>query len=768
MHQRTGIYQTALKYLVKPTVVGDLSLISHPQAYYVLEHTSVSTASILKNLVPGLSDKQILFAHAEGKDALDNSLHTLLKVQRSNPEKNILLIPVSIFFGHLPHKPKGTIQHLFSEHWTSGNTLSKALRIALNGRNTLVNVGREIQLNRYIEQHAHAMAESTSPQTGQRKLARILKTHFQITRQTVLGPDLSHRRTLLNTILKSDDVQQAIDKHCQEHGDNRLHAEQYCQATLQGIAADFHPGVARGLHTAITAILKRFYPKGIHTREFEQLRTLSADHQLVYLPCHRSHMDYLLLSWALYREGFMLPHVAAGDNLNIPVIGPLLKRSGAIFMRRSFRNDQLYRQLYQSYLDAMSRHGHALEYFIEGGRSRSGRLLSARTGLLDMTLASNTHASARPIALVPVWIGYDRIPESLSYQQELSGQQKHGESLSGALNAARLLRHQYGSAHLTCGKPVILQPDSTEPPNAAELGKRVLREINRHCTVLPIQLIATVVLSSPQRQLEHHTCAQYCLRLRDLLHLLPDTRLPRDTHDAHEADQWLKQAISHQLVTETQHHISASDSQARELTFYRNNIQHLLVLPGLYLLMARRLGSTRSQTISRMIRELYPILDAELTLPWTTETLTRNLRMMRDQLLSQGLLINKQGCWQAPDSAFSQHLMLTAEPLLLRYYLTIRVLDRYKEIGKTDLLNESIRLAEKLHQAYGYDAPEYADKRVFQSFIQTGIEAGLFRAQSDGEHVRLTENPAPLLKLARRILSPHLIVAIDQRLGTAG
>jgi len=764
MHQRTGIYQAALKYLVKPTVVGAPSLTTSPQTYFVLEHASSCTPPILKNLLPGLSDKHILFAHADGTDTLNDALRCLLKVQRSNPGQNIQLIPVSIFFGHLPNRPKGVIQHLFSEHWTPGNKISKALRVMLNGRNTLINTGQAIQLNHYIEHHE---PDNASQDCG-RKLSRVLKAHFQITRRTVIGPDLSHRRTLLNTILASKDVQRAIDTHCEQYGNNRLHAEQYCQTTLKGIAADFHPGVARCLHASITALLKRFYPNGVHTWEFERLRTLSGTHQLVYLPCHRSHMDYLLLSWALYREGLMLPHVAAGDNLNIPVIGPLLKRSGAIFMRRSFRNDQLYRQLYQSYLDAMSRHGHALEYFIEGGRSRSGRLLSARTGLLEMTLASSQHTSARPIALVPVWIGYDRIPESLSYQQELSGKQKQGESLSGVLNASRLLRHRYGSAYLTCGTPIILQTGSPEPPTAHRLGKQVLREINRHCSVLPIQLIATILLSTNRRQLDRRICSKHCQHLLDLLHHLPDTNVYRDAHATHNADQWLEQAISHQLVSEAHNKICANQGQARELTFYRNNIQHLLVLPGLYLLMARRLGATRSQTISRMMRELYPILDAELTLPWTPETLTRNLRSMRDHLLSQGLLVNEHGRWQAPDTALSQHLMLTAEPVLLRYYLTIRIIDRYGEISKTDLLNESVRLAEKLHQTYGYDAPEYADKRVFQSFIQTGIEAGLFQSQPHGEHLQLTEDPTPLLKLARRILSPHLIVAIDQRLKTAG
>ena len=114
---------------------------------------------------------------------------------------------------------------------------------------------------------------------------------------------------------------------------------------------------------------------GVDIQGFERLEQMAHTHTLVYAPCHRSHVDYLVLSHALFGLGLMLPHIAAGDNLNIPVIGKLLRRGGAFFMRRSFRNDPIYRAVIREYLNEVFSRGHSVEYFIEGGRSRTGRML---------------------------------------------------------------------------------------------------------------------------------------------------------------------------------------------------------------------------------------------------------------------------------------------------------------------------------------------------------------------------------------------------------
>src|ERR1700688_2505795 len=194
--------------------------------------------------------------------------------------------------------------------------------------------------------------------------------------------------------------------------------------------------------------------------EFEHLENLSAvgdGVEIIYVPCHRSHMDYLLLSYVIYRKGFAIPHVAAGANLNMPVIGRFLRKGGAFFLRRSFKGDPLYAAVFLKYLGFMMARGHPLEYFIEGGRSRTGRLLAPRTGMLSMTVRSFVRDPKRPVVFMPVYFGYERIVEGRTYIGELSGRPKQKESIFVLLKSLiSVLRSKFGKVHVNLGQPIAL------------------------------------------------------------------------------------------------------------------------------------------------------------------------------------------------------------------------------------------------------------------------------------------------------------------------
>ena len=149
--------------------------------------------------------------------------------------------------------------------------------------------------------------------------------------------------------------------------------------------------------------------------------TVAPGQEIVYLPCHRSHIDYLLLSYLIYRNGLTPPHIAAGDNLDMPLVGGLLRRGGAFFLRRSFKGEPLYAAVFHEYLHLMLARGFPIEYFIEGGRSRTGRTLAPKAGILGMTIASFVRSHSRPLVFVPVYVGYERIIEGDTYVRELAG-----------------------------------------------------------------------------------------------------------------------------------------------------------------------------------------------------------------------------------------------------------------------------------------------------------------------------------------------------------
>src|SRR6202451_3465076 len=167
-------------------------------------------------------------------------------------------------------------------------------------------------------------------------------------------------------------------------------------------------------------------------------------------------MDYLLLSYAIYERGYAVPHIAAGLNLNLPIVGRFLRKGGAFFIRRSLRGSALYTIVFMKYLAAMMARGHSIEYFVEGGRSRTGRLLQPKTGMLLMTVRSFLADPVRPVVFVPVYFGYERLVEGNTFIGELAGRPKEKESILGLLGSWRVLRQRFGKVHVNLGAPIAL------------------------------------------------------------------------------------------------------------------------------------------------------------------------------------------------------------------------------------------------------------------------------------------------------------------------
>jgi glycerol-3-phosphate O-acyltransferase len=233
-------------------------------------------------------------------------------------------------------------------------------------------------------------------------------------------------------------------------------------------------------------------------------------------------MDYLLLSYLLYKNGIVPPHIVAGINLNMPVIGPILRRGGAFFIRRSIKGNALYAAVLGEYVAQLVGEGFSIEYFIEGGRSRTGRLLQPKGGMIAMTLRAFLRAPRRPVVFQPIYIGYEKLIEGDSYLDELTGRPKQKESI-GALVVAAMgtLRRRYGQVAVSFGEPIHLSEVLAERaegwsgealgPDAKpdwfgdvvdELAQRIHVNINRAADVNPINLLAVALLATPKHAMD--------------------------------------------------------------------------------------------------------------------------------------------------------------------------------------------------------------------------------------------------------------------------
>ncbi|TVQ68529.1 MAG: hypothetical protein EA373_10515, partial [Oceanospirillales bacterium] len=411
--------------MIRERISGSGQLSDHKDTICVLEKPFTADRLILENRfiqakIP-YDAHRITAINNQDIDDLRQQIENLVVVQRNDPDRSIKLQPVMVMAGHLPNTQGAFIKTALTESWNSHGKFTRFLKLLLNGRSTLVRIDEPLILSDLIK-------PNISDSEVARRAVWVLRTHFQRCRQAILGPDLSHRRTLMDQVLAAPEVKKAITEIALKRGLTSAQAEKQAAEAIDAIVADFSPSTARILNHLIHFLLHRLFSR-INLQGLDQIQQLALTHNLVYLPCHRSHLDYILLSWLLYRHGLMVPHVAAGDNLNIPIIGGILRRGGAIFMRRSFKDDPLYAVIFRQYLTLMLHRGHSIEYFIEGGRSRSGRLLTAKAGLLKMTLEAWRQAPEKPLALIPVSISYDRLVESQSYQKELSGGAKSKENL---------------------------------------------------------------------------------------------------------------------------------------------------------------------------------------------------------------------------------------------------------------------------------------------------------------------------------------------------
>lgn len=745
---RTTIYRLLLKLLIRDRVTGSGILNQHPDTIYVLEKPFTADRLILENRFRKLHSnyraEQLTAVDNQNPEALRRQIENLTALQRNEPDRDIRLQPVMVLAGHMPANDKPLFRSSLSESWASSGSALRLFKLLINGRSTLVRIDEPLVLSDLIK-------PGISDSEVARRAVWVLRTHFQRCRQAILGPDLSHRRTLMQQVLDAADVGQAITEAALRQGISPLKMERQLTEVLSKIMADFNPPTARILNRLISFLLGRLFSR-INIQGTEQIQQLALTHNLVYLPCHRSHLDYILLSWLLYRHGLMVPHVVAGDNLDMPLIGNLLRRGGAIFMRRRFRDDPLYTTVFRRYMILMMHRGHSIEYFMEGGRSRSGRLLSPKAGLLKMTLEAWTQDPARPIALIPVAISYDRLVEGRSYQHELSGAGKVRENLLSTIKSLRILFQRYGEVSISFAQPIKLEqhPDTSLDLQVHHLSQQVMERINDTFMPSQISLIASLLLSAPGQQMRE---ADLLVRLEELSRLLKQSgsNLPNSP-----PGDWIKAAVQRKQITRGQNAVSLSPEQATELTFYRNMLMHKLILPGLVLLFQRRLRHSGTSTQTRLIRALYPYIRAELSLPDPHQNQDLLLiRKTRENLIKQQLISTVD----TSPPPLSAHLIRLAEPVLLRQYLLIRVLVQLQQTTETELMETTRELALHLHQEYGYAAPEYADRRVFEDITTQLLNQGLILGEPD--KLIPAHQLSSLIRLGKKLLPDSLINKAD-------
>jgi glycerol-3-phosphate O-acyltransferase len=675
------------------------------------------------------------------------------------------IVPVAVFWGRAPSGEGSLLRLLLSENWAVTSRLKRLVNVMLSRHDIIVHFGPPLPL-----------AEVLTPGADGRRLLsrvnRLLRVRLRDQRVATLGPDLSHQRTLIERIVRSRAVRTVID--AAPAGSDRHTLEDTARAHARAIASNFSYPTIRVLEKLLGWFWNRIY-HGLAVDGIDRVRELAERHTLVYVPSHRSHVDYLLLSYLVYQHGLMVPHIAAGDNLDIPVLGNILRRGGGFFMRRSFRGDELYSAVFSEYLYQVYRKGHSVEFFPEGGRTRTGRLLPARLGLIKMTLEHHARGLPRPLAFVPVYFGYEKLIEASSYLDELRGAEKRRESLGDLFRSVRLIRQNFGSVSVRFGMPLPLGPwldsiDATidrgdDSAIAPLLATEIMTRINAAAAVNPMNLVALVTLATPRLAIEARTLAdqigtyQSLLRADAANHDYGVTPLaPGNVVAAVEALGMLDRE-----TTGFGPVLSHAPLAAVLVTWYRNNVAHVLAVPSLLAcLICNRRRPMPAGVLTRMAETVLPYIAGELTLRRTPDDVMRWL----GHLVEAGLVVHQSGGYQSPSAQSAQHhrLRLLARvimPVLERLYIVIGLLHAPGDTTRTreTLQARSVQVAEKMSRLYGLNAPEFFDVRLFDQFLDALIAEGVVCVAGDGTlgHAPLIED---VLRAAETIIDPDFRFAV--------
>ena len=546
---------------------------------------------------------------------------------------------------------------------------------------------------------------------------------------------------------------------------------------MEEIAANFSYEMIRLTDRILGFTWNRLY-QGINVHNAERVRQLAHDgHEIVYVPCHRSHMDYLLLSYVLYHQGLVPPHIAAGINLNFWPAGPIFRRLGAFFIRRTFKGNKLYSTVFREYLGELFSRGYSVEYFVEGGRSRTGRLLDPKTGTLSMTIQAMLRGGTRPITLVPIYIGYEHVMEVGTYAKELRGATKEKESLPQMVRGLSKLRN-LGQGYVNFGEPLPLMtylnqhvPDWREAidpieavrpswltPTVNSIAADLMVRINNAGAANAMNLCCTALLASRQRSLTREQLTQqlecYLALLRNVPYS-PDATAPSASASEliDHALQMNKFEVEKDTIGDI---IILPREQAVLMTYYRNNIAHMLVMPSLLAAIVTQHRRITRAEILRHVEMFYPFLKAELFLRWEKAELAGVVDALIAEMLRQELIaLNDDEVSVNPSHARSLQLLAAgARETLQRYAITFWLLSANPSINRSSLEKESRTVAQRLSVLHGINAPEFFDKAVFSTLVLTLRNEGYISDTGDAE-------PEETLKIYRMLAD---LITSDVRL----
>jgi len=516
-------------------------------------------------------------------------------------EKPVFVVPLALFWRK---GPRGEQRFLNLDYGslTRPSDFAKVASFLATYSSLSIKIGEPIDLSAFIDEH-----REEGPARCARKVRRSILIYLYREEKVVSGPTLRAPGRVLADVLSDEGVQQAIAVRAAEKKSSPDRARAQAEKIFREIAARMNSTLLAIFDAALRPMFRRMF-SSIEISGLERVADVARRHPIVLLPSHRSYFDFLILSELLYQHYMLPPHIAARDNMAFGPFGFLFRRCGAFFLRPSF-DDPLYKEVFRSYLAHLVREGFTQEFFIEGGRSRTGKSLAPRLGMLGWQVEAFIESQRRDFLLVPLSVSYERLVEESSMIGELGGAEKKKESMLGLVRARKYLQRRFGSVNVAFGTPISMA-DALGPRREAfsvahlagceegerqrleaekrdfiaTLGLQIVEQINGAVVANATSVAASVLLGAPHRGVLR---AELVERMTQLIALLrvEGVRLTKAlVADSREFDESIAFLLRADLVDSVEDArgeiLSYEEARRRALDIYRNSIAHFLATPS--------------------------------------------------------------------------------------------------------------------------------------------------------------------------------------------
>lgn len=685
--------------------------------------------------------KTPIFFNSQAKHRLKSYDKFIQWVQIYQNDNNVKfqIIPITFLWNRDP----GTLPSNKQNNSTKKNLkltscINQLFTVIFNANKHLILVSNVVQLNNLLSRLDLSKSNKASNAQKLEKLSRMV---FFRNEESTCGPKLPNRPQLIDDLLHQINVEQAIKENCEVQKTPYKETKIYAKKIIDEMAANVSYSLLNFLNHIFSIIWNHLY-EGIEITGTDTVRQLvQKGHEIIYIPCHKSHMDYLLLCFAIFNSGLTPPHVASGINLNFWPFGSIIRRCGAFFLRRSFNGDKLYTTIFREYVSYLCANGYSLEFFIEGKRSRTGRLLPPKTGLLSMIISTLLRGNTRPISIVPVYLSYEHIMEINSYTKELKGKKKETENIWQIFGIFKKLRN-YGLGYVNFGEPITISKylenyqkdwrNYIDPLGrfrpiwlyncVSDISIKIMKNLASAVAINGLTLCALIILSSERFTITKSNLLD-CL---NVLKIIPKfaklsnyTKLTNDT-----PEMLLKQALSlrkfNMLDINGVQTIFLLNNQYINLTYFRNNILHIYIIPSIIMKMVNLSDRIVSSEIIRNMKLLYGYLQHELFLPIEEQNLTQYVQDVLHVFISLDLLENINDCYRIKQSNKGVVTIISniSNETLFRYWTFFTIIFENNLI-KFDNLESywKLSLSRLQFDSSIKQAPEFSDLEILKGLV---------------------------------------------------